>query len=116
LEGHSSLVRSVAWSGDSLTLASGSDDKTVKLWDVQTGDCVRTLEGHSSLVNSVAWSGDSLTLASGSDDKTVKLWDVQSGECIATFDHRLYAGLKIQGVKGLSRAEILTLKALGAVE
>ncbi len=116
LEGHSSRVNSVAWSGDSLTLASGSDDKTVKLWDVHNGDCVRTLEGHSSRVNSVAWSGDGLTLASGSIDNTVKLWNVQSGECIATFDHRLYAGLKIQGVKGLSRTEILTLKALGAVE
>jgi hypothetical protein len=46
----------------------------------------------------------------------VKLWNMQSGECIATFDHRLYAGLKIKGVKGLSDAEILTLKALGAVE
>ncbi|WP_168632228.1 WD40 repeat domain-containing protein, partial [Dolichospermum sp. UHCC 0260] len=78
--------------------------------------CVRTLEGHHGTVNSVAWSGDSLTLATGSYDNTVKLWDVQSGVCIATFDHRLYAGLKIQGVKGLSRAEILTLKALGAVE
>jgi WD40 repeat protein len=65
---------------------------------------------------SVAWSGDGLTLASGSDDNTVKLWDVQTGDCIATFDHRLYAGLKIKGVKGLSDAEILTLKALGAVE
>ncbi|MGB3419669.1 MAG: pentapeptide repeat-containing protein [Dolichospermum sp.] len=114
LEGHSSVVTSVAWSGQ--TLASGSDDKTVKLWNVQSGNCVRTLEGHSSGVWSVAWSGDSQTLASGSYDNTVKLWDVQSGDCIATFDHRLYAGLKIQGVKGLSRAEILTLKALGAVE
>jgi WD40 repeat protein len=116
LEGHSSGVRSVAWSGDSQTLASGSSDNTVKLWNVQSGECVRTLEGHSHWVNSVAWSGDSLTLASGSLDKTVKLWNMQSGECIATFDHRLYAGLKIKGVKGLSDAEILTLKALGAVE
>ncbi|QSV66732.1 MAG: NACHT domain-containing protein [Aphanizomenon flos-aquae DEX188] len=116
LEGHSSWVRSVAWSGDSLTLASGSSDNTVKLWNVQTGECVRTLEGHSDSVNSVAWSADSQTLASGSRDNTVKLWNVQTGECIATFDHRLYAGLKIKGVKGLSDAEILTLKALGAVE
>ncbi|MBE9250242.1 pentapeptide repeat-containing protein [Dolichospermum sp. LEGE 00240] len=116
LQGHRSSVTSVAWSGDSLTLASGSYDETVKLWDVQTGDCVGTLEGHRSSVLSVAWSGDGLTLASGSDDNTVKLWDVQTGDCFATFDHRLYAGLKIQGVKGLSRAEILTLKALGAVE
>ncbi|MEA5618310.1 hypothetical protein VB711_10745 [Cronbergia sp. UHCC 0137] len=55
-------------------------------------------------------------MASGSADETVKLWDVRTGECIATFNHQLYAGLKIRGVKGLSRAEILTLKALGAVE
>ena len=116
LEGHSSAVWSVTWSIDDLTLASCSADKTVKLWDVQTGECVQTLEGHSSAIWSVAWSGDGLTLASGSSDNTVKLWDVQTGDCIATFSHQLYAGLKIQGVKGLSRAEILTLKALGAVE
>ena len=116
LKGHSNWVTSVAWSRDGLTLVSGSFDKTVKLWDVQTGNCVQTLEGHSNWVNSVAWSGDGLTLASASSDNTVKLWDVQTGDCIATFDHRLYAGLKIKGVKGLSQAEILTLKALGAVE
>ncbi|HLO86348.1 MAG TPA: hypothetical protein VK203_15315, partial [Nostocaceae cyanobacterium] len=116
LEGHSSWVNSVVWSGDGQTLASASSDDTVKLWDVQTGECVRTLEGHSSSVWSVAWSRDGQTLASGSSDDTVKLWDVQTGECIATFSHKLYAGLKIRGVKGLSQAEILTLKALGAVE
>ncbi|MBD2208177.1 WD40 repeat domain-containing protein, partial [Calothrix sp. FACHB-168] len=101
---------------DNLTLASGSDDNTVKLWDVQTGDCRLTLAGHDSSVTSVAWSGDNLTLASGSHDNTVKLWDVQTGDCIATFSHKLYAGLKIKGVKGLTQAEILTLKALGAEE
>ena len=116
IKGHNSVVKSVAWSGDGLTLASSSFDNTVKLWDVQTGECLRTIKGHNSVVMSVAWSGDSQTLASGSADNTVKLWNMQSGECIATFDHRLYAGLKIKGVKGLSDAEILTLKALGAVE
>ncbi|WP_016950520.1 hypothetical protein [Anabaena sp. PCC 7108] len=115
-EGHSNWVNSVAWSGNGQTLASSSHDKTVKLWDVQSGDCIATFEGHGNWVYSVTWNGDSQTLASGSNDKTMKLWNLQSGDCIATFDHRLYAGLKIQGVKGLSRAEILTLKALGAVE
>jgi WD40 repeat protein len=115
LEGHRGEVNSVAWSGDSQILASCSSDNTVKLWDVETGNCVRSLEGHRGEVNSVAWSGDGQILASCSSDNTVKLWNV-TGDCIATFDHRLYAGLKIQGVKGLSRAEIFTLKALGAVE
>jgi predicted NACHT family NTPase len=109
-------VYAVAFSPDGKVLDTGEDDGRVRLWNVISGKELLTLTGHSTLVLSVAWSGDGLTLASGSHDKTVKLWDVQSGECIATFDHRLYAGLKIQGVKGLSRAEILTLKALGAVE
>ncbi|MBD2362382.1 NACHT domain-containing protein [Anabaena minutissima FACHB-250] len=116
LAGHSSWVYSVAWSGDGGTLASGSRDETVKLWDVQTGECRLTLAVHSDWVRSVAWSGDGGTLASGSRDNTVKLWDVQTGECIATFSHQLYAGLKIKGVKGLTQAEILSLKALGAEE
>jgi WD40 repeat protein len=77
---------------------------------------LKTLEDHNSSVRSVAWSGDGLTLASGSYDETVKLWNVRTGDCIATFDHKLYVGLKIQGVKGLSQSEILTLKALEAVE
>ncbi|MBD2499217.1 pentapeptide repeat-containing protein [Anabaena azotica] len=116
LTGHNDWVRSVAWTGDGLTLASGSLDNTVKLWDVLTGDCRLTLTGHKGSVWSVVWSGDGLTLASGSSDSTVKLWDVLTGECIATFSHQLYAGLKIKGVKGLTQAEILSLKALGAVE
>ncbi|MBD2490756.1 WD40 repeat domain-containing protein, partial [Aulosira sp. FACHB-615] len=116
LAGHKGGVNSVAWSGDNLTLASGSSDETVKLWDVQTGECRLSLAGHEGGVRSVAWSGDNLTLASGSSDGTVKLWDVQTGECIATFSHQLYAGLKIKDVKGLTQAEILSLKALGAVK
>ena len=58
------------------TLASGSDDQTVKLWDVASGECLRTLEGHSNYVYSVAFDVSGGTLASGSDDRTVKLWDV----------------------------------------
>eukprot|EP01051_Picozoa_sp_SAG22_P037261 SAG22_NODE_18498_length_286_cov_0.844920_1_plen_75_part_01 len=66
------------------TLASGSWDYTVKLWDVASGECLRTLEGHSDVVNSVAFDASGGTLASGSRDQTVKLWDVASGECLRT--------------------------------
>ncbi|KAJ5778340.1 hypothetical protein N7520_001586 [Penicillium odoratum] len=79
LEGHSGWVRSVAFSPDGLTLASGSDDNTIKLWDTATGTQRQTLEGHSGSVGSVAFSPDGLTLASGSDDNTIKLWDTATG-------------------------------------
>ena len=73
LEGHSGWVYSVAFAPDGRTLASGSTDKSVKLWDVATGQCMQTLEGHSNVVYSVAFTHNSHTLASGSRDKTIKL-------------------------------------------
>ena len=84
LTGHSHKVNSVAFSPDSRTLASGSGDKTIKLWDVQSQREIATLTGHSSSVDSVAFSPDGRTLASGSFDYTIKLWDVQSQREIAT--------------------------------
>eukprot|EP01051_Picozoa_sp_SAG22_P009388 SAG22_NODE_779_length_7272_cov_146.237418_10_plen_154_part_00 len=73
LEGHSSAVRSVAFDASGGTLASGSGDQMVKLWDVASGECLRTLEGHSGFVYSVAFDASGGTLASGSYDRTVKL-------------------------------------------
>ncbi|MFM6106662.1 MAG: trypsin-like peptidase domain-containing protein [Sphaerospermopsis kisseleviana] len=74
LTGHSSKVNSVAFSPDGQTLAFGSTDNTIKLWDVATGKSIATLTGHSFWVNSVAFSPDGKTLASGSYDNTIKLW------------------------------------------
>ncbi|KAJ3015643.1 UNVERIFIED_CONTAM: POC1 centriolar protein A [Siphonaria sp. JEL0065] len=86
LYGHTSGINSVVISADGETVVSGSDDKTVKLWDTRTGECTRTLEGHTSYVYSVAISADGETVVSGSRDKTVKLWDTQTGKCLESFD------------------------------
>ena len=67
------------------TLASGSWDWTVRLWDVSSGEHLRTFTGHTSGVNSVSFSPDGETLASGSSDETVRLWDVSNGEPLRTF-------------------------------
>jgi WD40 repeat protein len=74
LKGHADYVSDVAFSPDNKTLASGSADKAVKLWDVPTRQELATLKGHDDEVTSVAFSPDGKTLASGSVDKTVKLW------------------------------------------
>ncbi|ETS77053.1 hypothetical protein PFICI_10927 [Pestalotiopsis fici W106-1] len=82
LEGHSSTVHSVAISPNGRRLASGSKDKTAKLWDAESGACLLTLQGHSDSINSVAISND--RVASASDDNTVRLWDAASGACLQT--------------------------------
>ncbi|KAG7424474.1 Vegetative incompatibility protein HET-E-1 [Fusarium oxysporum f. sp. raphani] len=86
LEGHGNWVSSVAFSADGQRLASGSEDKTVKIWDTATGACVQMLEGHGDLVSSVAFSADGQRLASGSGDKTVKIWDAATGACMQTLE------------------------------
>ena len=70
------FVYGLAFSTNGSTLASGEGDGTIKLYDVASGNLLRTLEGHKGTVYSVAFSPDGRTLASGSADKTIRLWDI----------------------------------------
>ncbi|MFP6671454.1 MAG: hypothetical protein VB857_08575, partial [Pirellulaceae bacterium] len=76
LQGHTAGIGSVAFSPDGKRIVSGSSDKTLKVWDVETGSEIGTLKGHSYHVNSVAFSPDGKLVVSGSHDKTVKIWDI----------------------------------------
>jgi WD40 repeat protein len=78
LEGHSEWGRPVAFSPDGAILARGSDDGTIKLWDMKSLKEIGILKGHSEYVWPVAFSPNGSTLASGSHDNTIKLWDVKS--------------------------------------
>jgi ketosteroid isomerase-like protein len=75
---------SVSFSPDGRSLASGSTDNTIKLWDVASGSELRTLRGHSYYIYSVTFSPNGRYLASGSGDHTIKLWDVASGSELRT--------------------------------
>jgi len=86
LTGHKGLVCSVAVSPDGKWVASGSVDKTVKIWDLETGECRATLKGHTGVVNSVAITPDGKRILSGSYDKSVRVWDAASGREVAKLE------------------------------
>ncbi len=66
-------------------LASGSLDHTINIWNLKTGECIRTLLGHTGCVSMLELVNEE-TLASGSWDRTIRIWDLKSGECLKKLD------------------------------
>jgi WD40 repeat protein len=89
LRGHAEVVLCAAFAPDGKSLASGSADKTIKLWDLASGEENGTLQGHTNSVRFVAFNEDGTTLISVDTDHTIKLWDAASRKGIATLSgHR----------------------------
>ncbi|KAF8137958.1 WD40-repeat-containing domain protein [Mycena galopus ATCC 62051] len=79
IRGHTSRVYSVAFSPDGARIASGSEDKTIRMWDVRTGKAViEPIQGHTAWVHSVAFSPDGARIASGSYDNTIRVWNAKT--------------------------------------
>jgi len=94
LQAHNKEIYTIKWSctgpgtsnpNANLVLASASFDSTVRLWDVERGDCLHTLTRHKEPVYSVAFSPDGKFLASGSFDKCVHIWDTTSGKLVHSY-------------------------------
>jgi len=84
LRGHDGWVTAVAVTDDGYHAISGSDDKTLRIWDLTTGKTVHTLRGHAEGVYAVAVTGDGRYAASGSTDKTLRVWDLTTGRALHT--------------------------------
>ena len=82
LTGHTGGIYSVIIHNN--LLISGSEDTTIRIWDITTGSCLKTLLGHTELVDNLT-ARDNL-LISSSEDETVKIWDITTASCISTFE------------------------------
>ncbi|MDP2767727.1 MAG: hypothetical protein Q8O41_09815, partial [Candidatus Methanoperedens sp.] len=84
LEGHSDWVLAVAVTADGRRAISGSRDKTLKVWNLETGKELHTLAGHTGSVSAVAVMPDGRRAVSGSGDRTLKVWDLETGKELRT--------------------------------
>jgi small GTP-binding protein len=102
LRGHTNLIGRIAWSPDGRLLASPSADRTIRLWDAETGKCIRTLTGHREMVIVIAFSPTGQTLASGGGqeygqeygqdlDAAIRLWDINNDKPVQEFGDHLSA-------------------------
>ena len=116
-EGHPGVVSALSWVPGGDLLISGGSDGRLRWWDLQSGECVRVREAHQGMVHSLKMSPDGSSLASCGEDGATQVWDLASGQHLSTLRRdRPYERLNITGIRGLTQAEIATLRALGAVE
>ncbi|KIK37129.1 hypothetical protein CY34DRAFT_476368 [Suillus luteus UH-Slu-Lm8-n1] len=88
ISGHADAIRSVSFSPDGTRIASGSRDKTVRLWEATGQLLSEPLEGHTEVVWSVSFSPDGTRIASGSRDQTMRHWDAATGRLTLQAGHR----------------------------
>ena len=99
LTGHEGKVVRVAISADGKSIATGGEDRTVRLWSTKDGAPLGTLSGHSGALTALAFAPDGKTLASGSPDTTIRLWDIAAKRPLRTLEGH---DLAVNGLRGAS--------------
>ncbi len=114
--GHPGVVSAVTWAPSGQLLVSGGSDGRLRWWEVHSGECVREREAHQGTVQALKVSPDGRFLASCGDDGAITLWDLERGEHLRTLRRdRPYERLDITGITGLTEAQKVTLRTLGAI-
>lgn len=75
-------IRSVIFSPNSQLLATGAEDRVIRIWAIRTRSLVHVLRGHDQDIYSLDWSRDGSVLVSGSGDRSCRIWDAESGQCV----------------------------------
>jgi WD40 repeat protein len=111
------VVYALAWNPDGAKLLSGDSDGQLCWWDLRHGERVQVRQAHQGTVQALKVNPDGRLLASCGNDGAIRLWDLDSGDPLGTLRRdRPYERLNITGIRGLTEAEVATLRALGAVE
>ena len=103
-------------------MVSGSLDTSIRVWDVETGNCIHTLTGHQSLTSGMELKDN--ILVSGNADSTVKIWDIKTGQCLQTLqgkywllkDAPLAASLRNAMVGQKRSAELLCHRMINLIQ
>ncbi|CAN5778721.1 NB-ARC domain-containing protein [soil metagenome] len=117
LKGNTSWVRTLCFTPDGSQIVSGGDDRSVRVWDVASGQCRHTLIRHTNSVQGIAVHPEGQWLVTCALDTKINVWQLENGAYLKTYKHPgPYVGMKITGASGISATQKAALKALGAVE
>lgn len=84
-EGHKKIISCMKFSSDGKLLVTGSDDFTLRLWEIKSGHCLTIFQGHEDFIFSIDISKDPIEIVSGGKEGIIKLWDLMTGDCIKDY-------------------------------